>query len=111
AERQFAPFPLTLTLSLRESLHSLWRMHWDHEPERAQCRAGVSPAQRARQRERFRSVGVADGGRRDACPTLRFMEREQPASRRRKPSGLDCSPGSERLTLSPLAGSTAVELS
>src|SRR5439155_18388108 len=22
----------------------------------------------------FRSVGVADGGRRDACPTLRFME-------------------------------------
>src|SRR5437867_6494789 len=58
-----------------ESLHSFLRMHRDHEPGRAQRRAGVSPAQRARQRERFRSVGVADGGRRDACPTLRFMER------------------------------------
>src|SRR5206468_10399624 len=49
-------------------------MHWDHEPERAQRRAGVPPAQRARQRERFRSVVVADGGRRDACPTLWFVE-------------------------------------
>ena len=39
-----------------------------------QCRAGVPPAQRARQRERFRSVGVADGGRQDACPTFQFME-------------------------------------
>src|SRR5213594_470457 len=55
-------------------LHSLSRMHWDHEPERGQRRASVPPAQRARQRERFHSVGVADGGRRDACPTLRFME-------------------------------------
>src|SRR5207237_7964439 len=63
-----------LTLTLRESLHSLWRMHWDLEPERAQRRAGFQPARRARQRERFRSVGVADGGRQDACPTLRFME-------------------------------------
>ena len=55
----------------------LWhlRKHWDHESERAQRRAGVPPAQRARQRERFHSVGVADGGRRDACPTLRFIER------------------------------------
>src|SRR5437867_13421018 len=60
---------------LVESLRSLLRMHWDHEPGRAQRRAGVPPAWRARQRERFRSVGVADGGRRDACPTLRFMER------------------------------------
>ena len=58
---------------LLESLHSLWRMHRDQEPERAQRRAGVPPARRARQRERFPSVGVADGGRRDACPTLRFM--------------------------------------
>jgi type II restriction enzyme len=33
-----------------------------------QSRAGVSPAQRARQREQ--SVGFADAGRRDACPTL-----------------------------------------
>jgi flagellar biosynthetic protein FliP len=33
-----------------------------------QSRAGVPPAQRARQREPF--VGFADGGRRDACPTL-----------------------------------------
>ena len=57
-----------------ESLLSLLRMHWDHEPQRSQRRAGVPPAQRARQRERFRSVGVADGGRRDACPTLRFVE-------------------------------------
>src|SRR5439155_21419470 len=57
-----------------ESLLSLTRVHWDHEPERAQRRAGVPPAQRARQRERFRSAGVADGGRRDACPTLRFLE-------------------------------------
>ena len=56
-----------------ERLHSLSRIHWDHEPGRAQRRAGVPPARRARQRERFRSVGVADGGRRDACPTLRFM--------------------------------------
>ena len=46
------------------------------EPERAQRRAGVPPARRARQRERFRSVGAAGGGRRDACPTLRFMESE-----------------------------------
>ena len=50
---------------LMERLLSLLRMHSDHEPERAQRRAGVPPAQRARQRERFRSVGVADGGRRD----------------------------------------------
>jgi 23S rRNA pseudouridine2457 synthase len=33
-----------------------------------QSRAGVSPAQRARQREQF--VGFANVGRRDACPTL-----------------------------------------
>jgi type II restriction enzyme len=33
-----------------------------------QSRAGVSPAQRARQREQ--SAGFADAGRRDACPTL-----------------------------------------
>src|SRR5439155_14087904 len=57
-----------------ESLLSLSRMHWDHELGRAQRRAGFQPARRARQRERFRSVGVADGGRQDACPTLRFME-------------------------------------
>src|SRR5205814_2873108 len=49
--------------------------HWNQEPARVQRRAGVPPAQRARQREPFRSVSVADGGRRDACPTLRFMER------------------------------------
>ena len=66
------------TLSFKSSVLSLLRMHWDHEPGRAQRRAGVPPAQRARQRERFRSVGVADGGRRDACPTLRFMERTSP---------------------------------
>ena len=36
-----------------------------------QCRAGVSPALRARQREHC--VGFADLGRRDACPTFRFM--------------------------------------
>src|SRR5206468_13075053 len=57
-----------------EGLLSRSRRHWSHEPECAQRRAGVPPAQRARQRERFRSVGVADGGRRDACPTLRFVE-------------------------------------
>ena len=57
-----------------ESLLSLLRMHWDQEPGRAQRRAGVPPARRARQRQRFSSVGVADGGRRDACPTFRFME-------------------------------------
>ena len=34
----------------------------------AQSGAGVSPAQRARQREPF--AGSADAGRRDACPTL-----------------------------------------
>src|SRR5438874_5162823 len=61
-------------LRFMERLHSLSRIHWDHEPGRAQSRAGVPPARRARQRERFRCVGVADGGRRDACPTLRFME-------------------------------------
>ena len=55
------------------------------QAERAQRRAGVHPpqycyggrvppAQRARPRERFRSVGVADVGRQDACPTLRFLE-------------------------------------
>ena len=49
-------------------------MHGDQEPKPAQRRAGVPPAQRARQRERFRFVGVADLGRRDARPTLRFME-------------------------------------
>ena len=48
--------------------------HHVHEPEHAQRRAGIPPARRARQRERFRSVSVADGGRQDACPTLRFME-------------------------------------
>jgi 23S rRNA pseudouridine2457 synthase len=36
--------------------------------EDQQSRAGVSPAQRARQREQF--VGFAGGGRRDACPTI-----------------------------------------
>jgi DNA ligase (NAD+) len=38
-----------------------------------QSRAGVPPAQRTRQREREKSkpsVGLADGDRRDACPTL-----------------------------------------
>src|SRR5438094_4232201 len=39
-----------------------------------QRRAGFQPARRARQRERFRSVGVADGGRQDACPPLLFKE-------------------------------------
>ena len=45
------------------------------EPEWAQPRAGIPPATRACQRGRFGSVGISDGGRRDACPTLRFMER------------------------------------
>src|ERR1051326_6348572 len=41
----------------------------------AQRRAGVPPAQRARQREReSRSpIGFADAGRRDACPALRLI--------------------------------------
>src|SRR5439155_18799620 len=50
------------------------RTHSNHELRRAQRRAGCQPARRARQRERFGSVGVADGGRQDACPTLQFME-------------------------------------
>ena len=68
-----SPRPLRKILGLL----SLLRMHWDHEPGRAQRRAGFQPAQRALQRERFRFVGVADGGRRDACPTLRFMGRNR----------------------------------
>jgi DNA ligase (NAD+) len=42
-------------------------------PLMLQSRAGVPPAQRTRQREREEkepSVGLADGDRRDACPTL-----------------------------------------
>jgi len=39
---------------------AFFRMHWDHEPERVQCRAGVPPARRAGQRERFCCVGIAD---------------------------------------------------
>ncbi len=59
-----------------ESLFSFFRMHWDHEPRCGQRRAGVSPAQRARKRERESkpAVGFTNGGRRDARPTLRFME-------------------------------------
>src|SRR6059058_218141 len=52
-----------------ESLLSLWRLHWDHEPERAQSRAGVLPARA--------DWKPALPDRRDACPTLRFMERER----------------------------------
>src|SRR6266516_1648013 len=59
-----------------ESPLSFFRMHWDHEPRCGQRRAGVSPAQRARKHERESkpAVGFANGGRRDARPTLRFME-------------------------------------
>src|SRR5437870_13168355 len=74
-----------MELEFIDSLCLLSRIHWDEEPGRAHRRAGFHPpqycyggrvqdARRARQREWFRSVGVADGGRRDACPTLRFME-------------------------------------
>ena len=52
-----------------ESLLSLWRLHWDHEPERAQSRAGVPPARAGWK--------PALPDRRDACPTLRFMERKR----------------------------------
>src|SRR5438034_7174441 len=66
-----------------------------------QRRAGFQPARRARQRERFRSVGVADGGRQDACPTLLFKEslhslvrmhwdHEPRRGGRRRASVLDC---------------------
>ena len=48
--------------------------HGRYQAERAQRRAGSQPARRARQRKPFCSVGVADGGRQDACPTLRFIE-------------------------------------
>ena len=42
---------------------------WILEPQpEVECRAGVSPAQQARQRGQF--VGFSDVGRRDACPTL-----------------------------------------
>ena len=97
--------PLTATLSLMESRPLFFRMHWDHEPTvtnscytcnmylptsrsprihfapcapgpcRRQRRAGVSPAQFTRPRERGRSVAFADGGRRDARPTLRNTSR------------------------------------
>src|SRR6266516_4839577 len=74
------------------------------EPRKRRCRkrrAGFQPARRARERERFRSVGVADGGRQDACPTLRFMEsllsllrmhwdHEPRGGGRRRASVLDC---------------------
>src|SRR6185503_12131438 len=40
-----------------------WLAHLNHEPRSAQCRAGVSPAQRAlaRERESKYAVGFADG--------------------------------------------------
>src|SRR5947199_8472866 len=66
--------PTSAATRFMESRLSLLRMHWDQQPERAQRRAGVPPAQRAFQRERFHSVGVAGRGRRDACPTLTFLE-------------------------------------
>src|SRR5437763_5415323 len=51
--------------------------HPGHEPERVQRRAGVPPARRARQSERedLSAVGFAAGGRRDACPTLKFVDK------------------------------------
>src|SRR5204862_58436 len=56
-----------------ERLHSLLRMHRDREPERAQRRAGVPPAPRARQRERDDRSAVGFAARRQAgrLPYLR----------------------------------------
>src|SRR5437867_11194237 len=70
-------FPLTLALSLRERTLRTFCAPCALESRRRQRRAGVSPAQLTRPRERGRCVGSADGGRRDARPTLRFTGREQ----------------------------------
>src|SRR5205823_8198707 len=87
--------------------------HGRYQAERAQRRAGSQPARRARQRKPFCSVGVADGGRQDACPTLRFMESRHSLLRmhwdheprlngRCRASVLDC--GSPLPLLRPRAG-------
>src|SRR5438874_896288 len=63
-------------LRFMKSLHNPVPVPSDREPGRVQGGAGVSPAQRARQREPFPSVGFAAGGRRDARPTIgRFIGR------------------------------------
>jgi len=48
-------------------------VHWDLEPERANV-GQASRLPRERESARRCVVGFADGGRRDARPTLRFME-------------------------------------
>ena len=55
-----------------ESPLSFFRMNWDHEPERANVgQASRLPNERISASKN--AVGFADGGRRDARPTLRFM--------------------------------------
>ena len=59
-----------------ESFLSLLRMRWDHEPDQADRGAGVPPSLRRSQRQPSVLLALARSpGRRDACPTLRFMER------------------------------------
>jgi len=56
----------TRSASRNQSVLSLSHVHWDHEPERVQRRAGV-PTARA-------GWTPALQDRRDACPTLGFLE-------------------------------------
>ena len=51
----------------------MFAVHWDHEPERANVgQASRLPSERESASRCV--VGFADAGRRDARPTLRFME-------------------------------------
>src|SRR5436190_22471816 len=56
---------------------AVWRKfsRSDSEAMPVKRRAGVPPARRARERERVdkSAIGFTADGRRDACPTLRFM--------------------------------------
>src|SRR5438874_11714976 len=56
---------------------AIFGAHRDHEPRAAQRRAGVPPAPRARSASGMTQVcaWLRRRGRRDACPTLRFMGR------------------------------------
>jgi len=59
----------TRSASRNERVLSLSHLHWDHEPERVQRRAGV-PTARAGWKPALQD-------RRDACPSLGFLQSEK----------------------------------
>src|SRR6266542_2459001 len=91
------PFPLTLTLSLGARILRTLCAHCAPEPASGPLTPSLSPSEGERAPD-LSAVGLAKAEGRERG---RFLGREERASRRGKPTGLDCAPRRQRVTLSP----------